>query len=108
VSWQFSPARESKNSLSGNAQKLGIYGSVDEKLWFLRIHGLIPSIDEFGLYRPIKNIRFMAAERERNEALSIPEAERSHRARKRARREFRLRAAQSCTSGIDRRSRLKL
>ena len=42
---------------------------------------------------------------ERREALSIPGAERSLRARKRARRGFGVCAAQSCTSGIDRRSR---
>ena len=43
--------------------------------------------------------------KERREALSISGAERSLRARKRARRGFGVCAAQSCTSGIDRRSR---
>jgi len=45
------------------------------------------------------------AEVERREALSILGAQRSRRARKRARRGFGFCAAQSCTSGIDRRSR---
>src|SRR5215469_7387417 len=46
--------------------------------------------------------------KERREALSISGAERSRRARKRARRGFGLCAAQSCTREIERRSRPEL
>ena len=59
-------------------------------------------------FRREEHIRFIEGEVERREALSIPGAERSRRARKRVRRGFGVCGARSCTSGIDRRSRAQL
>ena len=67
--------------------------------------GWCTPVDQLDLCRPIKKT-FVSqlAEVERREALSILGAQRSRRARKRARRGFGFCAPQSCTSGFDRRS----
>src|SRR5216684_2757041 len=69
----------------------------------------VPPVAEIGPLQANKKHSFHNWRgKERREALSISGAERSLRARKRARRGFGVCAAQSCTSGIDSRSRPQL
>ena len=64
---------------------------------------------KLGLYQANKKHSFHNWRgKERREALSIFGAQRSRRARKRARRDFGLCAAVNCTSGIERGSRAEL
>ena len=63
--------------------------TLQSRCFWLQAHALPFMWLKLGLCRPIKNIRFIIGRgKERREALSISGAERSQRARKRARRGF--------------------
>lgn len=89
---EFSPARKRKDSLAGNTQEFRDYARVNEEFLFFKVHGVFPSfgLNNLAVAGQLKTFVSQLTKVERSEALSIPGAQRSRRARKRARRSFRF------------------